>query len=468
LRRFHFEAEKPQNLSSAYGARKPTMTGAAHQGVDPPLWQKLQAVARVVSAVHQGGSTTTTLEQTSASIRAGVQALSFQALRNLGRAQALRSLIAPRLPPPAADALLCCSLALGWNHERTPFDLHTLVNQTVEAAKRHPATRAQANFINACMRRFLRERDFLVAATNSTDTAFWNHPQWWIKHLKADYPNQWQHILQANNCQAPMTLRINQAKISQRAYLERLASEDIGARANGKYGVTLAFARSVLAIPGFADGLVSVQDAAAQKAAPLLLGRLQSDKNLRILDACAAPGGKTAHLLEMGQSDITSIDIDGDRIQKVQQNLERLGLNSKQVVGDAAKPNTWWDGRQFDAILLDAPCTASGIVRRHPDVRWLRRESDIDQLAGVQALLLNALWPLLKPGGHMLYCTCSVFHAEGSSQIQTFLAHNTDATLMPSPGHLLPQLAANPEGVPDNSVDDHDGFFLALLEKRAD
>ncbi len=444
------------------------MRDAAHRTADAPLWQKLQAVAQVVSAVRHGGSTTAALEQTKALLRPGVQALSFQALRNMGRAQALRSKLAPRLPPPAADALLCSSLALGWDLESAPFDPHTLVNQTVEAAKRHTATKIHANFINACLRRFLREQEFLIASTNSEETALWNHPVWWIERLKADYPADWKRILQANNNQAPMTLRVNQSKISRDAYLALLASATIAAKANGKYGVTLASARPVLAIPGFAEGLVSVQDAAAQMAVPLLLESLQSDNNLRVLDACAAPGGKTAQLLELARHEITSIDIDGDRLQKIQQTFDRLGLRSKLIVGDAANPNSWWDGQPFDAILLDAPCTASGIVRRHPDVRWLRRESDIDQLARVQARLLDALWPLLRPGGRMLYCTCSVFHAEGSSQIQTFLTHNTDAILMPSPGHLLPHLAANPEVVPDNSSDDHDGFYLALLEKRTD
>jgi 16S rRNA (cytosine967-C5)-methyltransferase len=435
--------------------------------VDPPLWQKLQAVARVVLAVRQGGSTTKALEQTSVALRAGVQALSFQVLRNLGRAQALRSELAPRAPPPAADALLCAALALAWSDEHAPFDVHTLVNQAVEAAKRHAATKAQANFINACLRRFLREREALVARTSQQEAALWNHPGWWIERLKQDHPDHWQSILQANNRQAPMTLRVNQAQSTRDAYLGLLAKDNITARVNGAHGVTLAKALAVASIPGFAQGVVSVQDGAAQMAAPLLLGGLQNLQSLRVLDACAAPGGKTAHLLEMGVGAVTAIDSDATRIDKIHHTLNRIGLRANVIAGDAAKPSEWWDGTPFDAILLDAPCTASGIVRRHPDVRWLRRATDIEQLARIQAALLQALWPLLKPGGRLLYCTCSVFRAEGALQVQTFLAHNTDAVLMPSPGHILPFYAANQGGVPDNSMDDHDGFFLALLEKRA-
>jgi 16S rRNA (cytosine967-C5)-methyltransferase len=187
---------------------------------------------------------------------------------------------------------------------------------------------------------------------------------------------------------------------------------------------------------------------------------------LRILDACAAPGGKTAHLLELADADLTALDVDPARCERIHETLARLGLQARVVAADAAQTSAWWDGEQFDAILLDAPCTASGIVRRHPDVRWLRRESDIERLAAVQARLLAVLWPLVKPGGRLLYCTCSVFRAEGEWQVQTFLAHNRAAVLRPAPGHLMPQTAVNDNGLPDNRQGDHDGFFYALFEKR--
>jgi 16S rRNA (cytosine967-C5)-methyltransferase len=200
-----------------------------------------------------------------------------------------------------------------------------------------------------------------------------------------------------------------------------------------------------------------------------LLGATPQSRPLRVLDACAAPGGKTAHLLELAGPDaieLTALEVDAVRSRRIDETLARLGLRAKVVVADAGRPKEWWDGQAFDAILLDAPCTASGIVRRHPDVRWLRRESDIEQLALLQAMLLAALWPLLREGGRLLYCTCSVFREEGAHQIDAFLAHNTDARLLPSPGHLLPQSGGIARGVPDNALGDHDGFFYALLKKQ--
>jgi len=257
-------------------------------------------------------------------------------------------------------------------------------------------------------------------------------------------------------------------------HVYQLALEAVGLAAVrvGAAGLQLARARPVLQLPGFADGECSVQDAAAQMAAPLLLeGMLPAAgaAPLRVLDACAAPGGKTAHLLEFAGPEaveVTALEVDAVRSRRIDETLSRLGLSAKVLVADAARPSAWWDGTPFDAILLDAPCTASGIVRRHPDVRWLRRESDTSQLAVQQAALLAALWPLVKPGGRLLYCTCSVFREEGSQQIDAFLAHNTDARLKASPGHLLPQSGANARAVPDNASGDHDGFFYALLEKR--
>ncbi len=437
----------------------------------PPLWKLLDAAAGILFEVRGGQSTNAALEAVPQHLRPGSQALVFQVLRNLGRANSLRQLLARRPPPPAADALLCTALALAWTEADAPYDVFTLVNQTVEAAKRRPGIRAQANFINACLRRFLRERHELVAATDDDLEARWNHPLWWIKRLQVEYPDQWQMILQANNRQAPMSLRVNVNKTTREDFAARLSQGGIATAPVGASGLILARPVPVTQIPGFADGFASVQDAAAQLAAPLLLGEtLSGDRDApkrHVLDACAAPGGKTAHLLEIGGCDVTAIEVDAVRTGRIRQNLERLGLSANILIADASTPDAWWDGRPYDAVLLDAPCTASGIVRRHPDVRWLRRESDIAALALTQVRLLNALWPLVKPGGRLLFCTCSVFRAEGADQVQTFLAHNKDALLLPSPGHLMPKFTANTGGVPDNSTDDHDGFFLALLEKRA-
>jgi 16S rRNA (cytosine967-C5)-methyltransferase len=433
----------------------------------PALWRQLQAAAAALAAIRAGSSATSALDAVPAPLRAGVQALVYAALRELGRAEALRRLLAPRQPAPSVDALLCLALALAWRDSGGPYEAHTLVNQAVEAAKRTPGMHAQAGFVNACLRRFLRERGVLVARTDADPVAQWNHPRWWLARLQREAPDHWQAILQANNQPAPMTLRVNTCRTSVADCQAQLQAAGIVAWRNGDFGLTLAAPLPVQQIPGFAQGLVSVQDAAAQLAAPLLLQGLRDPDGLRVLDACAAPGGKTAHLLELGVGDVTALDIDPVRCRRIEDNLGRLGLRAQVHAADAGAPELWWDGRPFDAILLDAPCTASGIVRRHPDVRWLRREADIARLAAQQARLLQTLWPLLKPGGRLLYCTCSVFRAEGDEQVQTFLAHNSGACLLPSPGHLWPTSAPKADAVTDNRVSDHDGFYYALLEKGA-
>lgn len=433
-----------------------------------PLWRQLQGAAFLLMAVRAGRSMTAALEDVDGALRPGVQALGFHALRQLGRAEALRQQLASRPPPPEADALLCVALALIWTEEGAPYTLHTLVDQAVEAAKRSEDTRHQASFINGCLRRFLRERDALVAQTEKHPQAVWNHPQWWIDRVRKDHPAQWQAILRANNARAPLILRINQRKTTPAHYQQALEAINIGANPVGGEGVVLANAQPVPSLPGYAEGHFSVQDAAAQLAAPLLLDGLAAlgGGRLRLLDACAAPGGKTAHLLELTDADVTALDIDARRCERIVQNLQRLGLQADVRVGDAARPDGWWDGQPYDGILLDAPCTASGIVRRHPDVRWLRRPTDIAQLAALQRQLFDALWPLLKPGGRLLYCTCSVFRAEGEQQAQTFVTHHKDAHLMPSPGHLLPQSGVTGTVFPDNLNGENDGFYYAMFEKR--
>ena len=434
-----------------------------------PLWQLLQATSQVALAVHGGRSMTAAIEAVPKDIRPGVQALSFQAMRWWGRAVAIRKALARKAPPAQADALLCTALSLSWNDDISPYPVHTLVNQAVEAARRHKDMRAQAPFVNACLRRFLRERESLLATTEADLTAQWNHPVWWVKRLKADHPEDWQAILQAAQAAAPMSLRVNVQHQTVATYLSALAAQGIQAKAVGQMGVQLVKAVAVNQLPGFNDGHVSVQDAAAQLAAPLLLNGLQSGApSLRLLDACAAPGGKTGHLLECApQAQVLALEVDPQRCQRIHDNLDRLKVKAEVLAADAGKPETWWDGQAFDGILLDAPCTASGIGRRHPDVRWLRRESDVPQLAAIQAKLLKALWPLVKPGGRLLYCTCSIFKAEGESQIQTFVQHNTDALILPSPGHLTPSNVNSDASLRDNQMGEHDGFYYALLEKRS-
>ena len=454
----------PPSSRASGRAEAPAAGGA------PALSQQLAEVAQALQAILAGQSGTQALAAVPQRLRPGVQALLFQVLRQLGRAQALRAQLAPRTPPPRVNALLCTALALAWDEAQAPYPPFTLVNQAVEAAKRGPAQR-QAAFINACLRRFLRERDALVTKTDTQPQALWNHPEWWIARLQQDHPAHWQQILAANNRHAPMTLRVNRLQSTVAQYQQLLSAQQLAAKPVGEDGLELAQPQPVQALPGFAQGQVSVQDAAAQMAAPLLLAGLDRTRPLRVLDACAAPGGKTAHLLEYGGAalQVTALEIDAERSQRIHETLARVGVQAQVLVADAARPEQWWQaasgGAPFDAILLDAPCTASGIVRRHPDVRWLRRESDVAQLAAIQSRLLDTLWPLLRAGGRMLYCTCSVFKAEGDAQVKAFLARNTQARLLPSPGHLIPGAVAQTAAVPDNQPGDHDGFFYALLEK---
>ena len=439
----------------------------------PALWQQLDAVAKALHGILGGQSSKAVLAQVPQRLRPGVQALLFQVLRNLGRAQALQKQLAPRPPAPKVSALLSTALALAWDETQAPYPPFTLVNQAVEAAK-NGAARAQSGFINACLRRFLRERDALVSATDNDPVAVWNHPAWWIARLKKDHPQDWQTILAANNAQPPMTLRVNAQKCTTVQYLNALSAINLKATAVAETGLQLEHAAPVQELPHFAEGWASVQDAAAQAAAPLLLAGLPQPQGrpLRVLDACAAPGGKTAHLLERaapGSIEVTALEIDPERASRIGETLSRLGLKAQVLVADAGKPEAWFEsqcgGQLFDAILLDAPCTASGIVRRQPDVRWLRRESDVAQLAAIQSQLLDTLWPLLQPGGRMVYCTCSIFKAEGDAQMQAFVARNTEAICLPAPGHLIPGKSAKDGLLADNPLGDHDGFFYALLEK---
>ncbi|OYU44231.1 MAG: 16S rRNA (cytosine(967)-C(5))-methyltransferase [Burkholderiales bacterium PBB4] len=264
-----------------------------------------------------------------------------------------------------------------------------------------------------------------------------------------------------------MSLRVNALKIAPSDYLVQLRGSGIGAEIQSGGSIVLHRPAPVQILPGFAQGHVSVQDGAAQLAAPLLLSGAGSAQRLRILDACAAPGGKTGHLLELQDCEVTALEVDPVRARRIGENLQRLGLQAKVLTADANAVGDWWDGNLFDAVLLDAPCTASGITRRHPDVLWLRRIGDIAQLALQQKALLQCLWSVLKPGGRLLYCTCSIFQEEGDAQVQTFLANNNNAVLLPSPGHLMPQNGANPQLLNDNQPGDHDGFFYALFEKKS-
>jgi 16S rRNA (cytosine967-C5)-methyltransferase len=434
-----------------------------------PLAELLLQTAAALQAVEGGRSLDAVLAEVAPAARPGVQALAFHVLRWLGSARALRRRLVPRKPPAQLDALLTCALALLWPAGPPPYREHTLVDQAVRAAREAGLSGA---LVNGVLRRFVRERAALVAALQNDEAARWNHPLWWIERVRRDWPQAWQGVLAAANAHPPLTLRVNVRRTSLHDYVARLAAAGLAARVVGPSAVVLAKPVPVAQIPGFALGDVSVQDASAQLAGPLLLGDpLRLARGARVLDACAAPGGKTAHLLELADLDVLALDRDAQRLQRVRGTLDRLGLDARLVAADAGEPAAWWDGVTFDAILLDAPCSASGIVRRHPDVRWLRRESDIAALAQTQARLLDALWPLVAPEGRLLYCTCSVFKAEGEDQIDAFLQRrgaDADALRLAAPGHLLP-LADNrvADAVQPDGAQAHDGFFYALLQKRA-
>lgn len=429
-----------------------------------PLHRLLDLAADALAAVRAGTSLGDALERCPPDLRPGTQALSFHAMRRLGSAQAVRAALAPRVPPPRVDALLLTCLALMWPGSATPaYADHTLVDQAVTAARRR--TPGAASFVNAVLRRFLREREALCAAARRTLEGEFNHPAWWVERVRHDWPQHWRAVLEADQAHPPMTLRVNARRTDAQAYVGELAEHGLRARACGTHTVILDVPVPVQRLPGFTQGRVSVQDAAAQRAAPLLLGAALPPR-ARVLDACAAPGGKSAHLLELADLDLLALDVDAARLARVEDTLSRLSLAATLKRGDAGDPAAWWDGRAFDAILLDAPCSASGVVRRHPDARWLRRAGDIDVLARTQARMLDALWPLLAPAGRLLYATCSIFRAEGQAQIDAFLqrAPGPSPRLDPaSPGHLL--------ALPDNEAGAGgpgaaaDGFFYALLHK---
>ena len=438
-----------------------------------PLSRLLDLTAELVQGVRAGRSATDLMARCPADARAGVQALGFDVLRRLGSASEVRAHLAPKTPPPAVDALLCTALALLWPAADPPYADHTLVDQAVHAARQR--TPAAAGFINAVLRRFIRERAALVAQAERTPVGAWNHPAWWIERVRQDWPQHWQALLASANERPPMTLRANRRHVSGAAYVQRLAASGRGATllddpALAGQAVMLAQPCPVQQLPGFADGDVSVQDAAAQRSASLVIGEGEQalPKGARVLDACAAPGGKTAQLLERADLDLLALDSDPQRVLRIHDTLQRLHLQAQVLAADARDTARWWDGRPFDAILLDAPCSASGIVRRHPDIRWLRRPEDLLALTRIQSELLHALWPLLKPGGRLVYATCSIFKAEGQQRIDAFLQRLPagSARLDPaSPGHLLPLADNGPTAATRPQRAQHDGFYYALIHK---
>lgn len=392
--------------------------------------------------------------------------LTFGALRHHWRLQSWIDRLVSR-PLQRRDRVINALLAVGlFQLCDTRIPDHAAVTLTVDATRtlRRPKL---AGLVNACLRRF--RRDNLAALAASDDESRWNHPQWLIDRLRSDWPGDYEAILDANNARAPMWLRSNSSRQSAAEYRRRLARAGITSAPSDAApdAVRLDEPQLVADLPGFVRGDVSVQDAAAQLAARWLMTTGPS----RVLDACAAPGGKSGHLLELGDEalELTAIDSDADRVQRVRENHERLGVDATIVVGDASKPGEWWDGRAFDAILLDAPCSATGVIRRHPDIKLLRRDSDIDALSALQAALLNALWPLLVPGGRLLYVTCSVLAAENDAVVGGFLEANDDAVedaVLPNNNNrdLMRRKACGYQVLP--GAGDMDGFYYACLVRK--
>jgi 16S rRNA (cytosine967-C5)-methyltransferase len=387
--------------------------------------------------------------------RAAIQDLSFGVLRHYGHYTALLDQLLQK--PLTDEAVKCLLLAALHQLESRKTAQHTVVDQAVRAALAMDKAWAKG-LVNAVLRNFLRRREgLLLGVEQAGEVARYSHPQWWIDKLRMQYPDDWQSILAANNRHPPMTLRVNRRRCEVSAYLALLRQHDMDADLVGEAALRLRQPVAVAKLPGFADGLVSVQDAGAQLAAPWL----DVANGMRVLDACAAPGGKSAHLLEWADVRLTSLDHDPARLEKVGDNLRRLGLQADCRCGDAATPEGWWDGQPFQRILADVPCSASGVVRRHPDIKWLRRPADIMAFAGQQERILGILWRLLAPGGKLLYVTCSIFSEENQQQINSFLSTHSDARHLPLPEH--PDVKMNQgQLIPD---DRHDGFFYALLEK---
>jgi len=339
---------------------------------------------------------------------------------------------------------------------------HVIVSQAVAAVE--TVNRGAKGFANAVLRNYLRDTEGALTKAMERDEGMWNHPTWWVERVRSEYPEWWEAILRGGNGHGPLTLRVNRRRATAEKIVEAFAAKKIEVETLSDSTLVLKRPRPVDRLPGFRDGWFSVQDAGAQLAATLLGAK----DGMRVLDACAAPGGKAAHVLELADCSLLALDVDGTRCERIGENFARLGLSATVRAADATDPASWWDGVPFDRILLDAPCTGSGVVRRHPDGKWLKRETDIAQLAALQQRLIDALWSLLKPGGRMLYATCSVFKAENGLQVDAALARHADmrrirVTLPGDPASSSGQLL--PGG--NRKTHNHDAYFYALLEKIA-
>lgn len=388
--------------------------------------------------------------------KGGAADLSYGTLRFYGEVNAcLQQLLEKPLSNVDINSLLLVALYQLLHDQAEDF---TVVNQAVKAAG-HAKPRWAKGLVNGVLRNFLRKKESLLDKIKTSETALYSYPKWWMKKLKIQYPKNWQDILTVGNVHPPMTLRVNSRQSTVEEYIKILARQGIESTALNGNAVMLAIPMTVEQMPGFNEGVVSVQDSGAQLAAQLL--GLESGQ--QVLDACSAPGGKTGHILEKADVKLIALDSDAKRLKLVESNLKRLNLQADCQLGDAA---VWGGEQNFDRILADVPCTASGIVRRHVDIKWLRREADIVSFAQQQAAILANLWRLLSKGGKLLYVTCSIFAEENQQQIDGFLNNNDDATQLPlelTNDRIENLTIQHGQLTPTHN---HDGFFYALLQKN--
>ena len=421
--------------------------------------------AQVLSRVLQDGqSLTAALDAAlqaveSSKDRAFIQALCYGVCRTYHR---LDFILSQLLDKPLKDQSVKALALVGlYQLKYMRVKPHAAVSETVLAARKKPWAKA---LINALLRSYLRDQEALEQKADNLHSSAISHPDWLIKQIEQDWPQQAPQIFQENNRQPPMALRVNLARISQDQYLQQLSGQGIEA-------VAVSFCTSAIILdkpvavdllPGFADGMISVQDTAAQLAA----GLLDVQPGQRVLDVCAAPGGKAAHILETQPQlkELVAVDIEASRMHRVSDTLQRLKLPAKLVVGDAAKPEDWWEGQLFERILLDAPCSALGVIRRHPDIKLLRRAEDIEPLQILQQNILRAVWPLLAPGGIMLYATCSILKQENEQQIEAFLGEYPDAVELPIDAEW--GFAGNHGRQIMTGESSMDGFYYARIRKQ--
>ena len=420
-----------------------------------------QVAAATIQSVLSGQNLNVALDTVLRSVsladgeRAAARAFSYGTLRHLGYLRFALGRLASR--PPKDPSLRCLLLVALYQLEFGHAAHYAVVDQAVESVSAVCGLPLKS-FANAVLREYLRKRQEIADAALQDDVARFSYPRWWIDKLRSQLGAQADEILEFGNLHPPMTLRVNRRRIEPADYLALLADNGLSATLVDSTLVDSAAIRlespmSVEKLPGFAEGMVSVQDAGAQLSVPLL--DLQPGQS--VVDACAAPGGKTGHILELADVHLTALDKDAQRLKRVGENLSRLGYDARMQCADAADLNAWWDGKPVDRVLLDAPCSASGVVRRHPDIKWLRREKDIQGFARQQSRLLDAMWKIVVGGGKLLYVTCSVFREENQDQVESFLARHANACLLARP--------ADSDGDLLLPAEDHDGFYHALFEK---